>query len=135
MPGTAKARVMLVEDDPGVSNSLGKTLLAAGYVVITAANGMEAIRLWREGRGDVAIVDMFMPEKDGLETIVELQGLTPDVPIIAITGGGAYGRFDVLKDAERLGAVETFKKPFDTRALLAAVARILDNARGEKTGK
>jgi two-component system, chemotaxis family, chemotaxis protein CheY len=135
MPGTPKRRVMLVEDDPGVLTALGKTLLAAGYVVIPATNGAEAVRLWREGRSDLVILDMFMPEKDGLETIVELQGLTPDVPIIAITGGGTHGRFDVLKDAERLGAVETFKKPFDTRALLAAVARIVDNSRGEETGK
>jgi len=131
MPGTTKPRVMLVEDDPGVSQSLSKTLLAAGYVVVPAANGAEAVRLWLEGRSDLVILDMFMPEKDGLETIVELQGLTPNVPIIAITGGGIHGRFDILKDAQRLGAVETFKKPFDTRELLAAVARILEASRGD----
>jgi CheY-like chemotaxis protein len=122
---------MLVEDDPAVSQSLSKTLLAAGYVVVPAADGAEAVRLWLEGRSDLVILDMFMPEKDGLETIVELQSLTPNVPIIAITGGGTHGRFDILKDAKRLGAVETFKKPFDTRELLDAVARILESAGGD----
>lgn len=135
MPGTAKPRVMLVEDDPGVSRSLGRTLLAAGYVVVPATNGAEAVRLWQEGRSDLVILDMFMPEKDGLETIVELQSLTPDVPIIAITGGGTHGRFDILKDAERLGAIETFRKPFDTKTLLASVARILNHVRGDGDGR
>lgn len=132
MPGTAKPRVMLVEDDPGVLKSLGKTLLAAGYVVIPAANGAEAVRLWEEGRGgDLVVLDMFMPEMDGLETITALRIRSPYLPIIAISGGGTEQRFDILDQAELLGADQTFRKPFDPHALLAAISRYVDRARGE----
>lgn len=78
--------------------------------------------------GDLVIVDMFMPDKDGLETIIELRAYSPGIPIIAISGGGATGRVDILGDAKLLGAVETIKKPFSTNALLALVARSLANS-------
>ena len=122
-------RILLVDDDPDVRRSLGNALTKAGYEVVPAANGVEAIRQWRELHGgDLVILDMFMPEKDGLETIVELRSHSPGVPIIAISGGGTTGRLDILKDAKLLGAIETFEKPFSIHALLALVARTIANA-------
>ena len=66
-----------------------------------------------------------MPEKDGLETIIELRDHSPGVPIVAMSGGGTSGWVDVLKDAKLLGGVEALEKPFNARALLALVARTL----------
>lgn len=130
MTGTVKPRVLLVDDDPDVLRSLGKTLTNAGFGVVQAANGEEAVRRWRElNGGDLAIVDLFMPEKDGLETIVELRAYSPGVPIIAMSGGGITGRVDILKDAKLFGAVETLEKPFSTHELLALIARTLANAK------
>jgi CheY-like chemotaxis protein len=129
MTRTLKRRILLVDDDPDVRRSLGNTLAKAGYEVITAADGVEAVSLWRDLHGgDLVILDMFMPEKDGLETMVELRNHSPGVPIIAISGGGTSGRLDILEDARLLGAVETFEKPFSIHALLAKVARTIVQA-------
>ena len=125
-----RRRILLVDDDPDVRRSLQNALTKAGYEVVPAANGLEAIRQWRDLHGgDLVILDMFMPEKDGLETLVELRSLNPGVPIIAISGGGTTGRLDILEDAKLLGAIETFEKPFSIHALLALVARTIANAR------
>jgi CheY-like chemotaxis protein len=124
-----RRRILLVDDDPDVRRSLDATLTKAGYEVITAADGTEAVRRWRELHGgDLVILDMFMPEKDGLETMRELRSHSPGVPIIAISGGGTSGRLDILEDAKLLGAIETFEKPFSIHALLALIARTLVNA-------
>ena len=72
------------------------------------------------------MVDLFMPEKNGLETIVELRDHTPGVSVIAISAVGSE-RLDLLNDARMLGAVETLAKPFSRHALLAMVARLLAN--------
>jgi DNA-binding response OmpR family regulator len=117
-----RKRILLVEDDEGVRRPLSTWLTRAGYEVVVAADGAEAVRLWREmNGGDLAVIDMFLPEKDGLECIIELRTHSPGVPIIAISGGGGTGRVDILDDAKLLGAVATLQKPFDPRALLAMV--------------
>ena len=120
---------MLVDDDPDVRRSIGATLAAAGYEVIMAVDGDEALRHWRERNGaDLVLLDLFMPGKDGLETILELPSHAPGVPIIAMSGGGPTGRLDLLEHAKMLGAVETLEKPFSSRVLLEMVARLLVNA-------
>lgn len=125
-----RRRILLVDDDPDVRRALGAALTKAGYEVIPAADGDEAVRQWRQLHGgDLVILDMFMPEKDGLQTIIELRSQSPRVPIIAISGGGTTGRLDILKDAKLLGAIETFEKPFSIHALLALVARTITNSR------
>jgi DNA-binding NtrC family response regulator len=72
----------------------------------------------------LAIIDLFMPENDGLDCIVELRTHSPGLPIIAISGA-AEGRMDILQDAKLSGSVATLEKPFNPRALLALVAREL----------
>ncbi len=69
-----------------------------------------------------------MPEKDGIETTVELRAYSPNIPIIAMSGGGASTRLDVLESARLLGAVATIEKPFDKQALMELVARSLIGA-------
>jgi CheY-like chemotaxis protein len=129
MSEALKRRILLVDDDPEVLWSLGQVLMNAGYEVLKATDGAEALRLWRElNGGDLVILDLFMPEKSSLETIVELRAYSPGVPIIAISRGGSAGRVDLLENAKLLGAVATLEKPFSSHALLALVARTLANA-------
>ena len=130
----AQQRILVVEDDPGIRDSLAQLLTKAGYRVTQAANGSEAVRLWRESGGDLVILDLFMPEKDGIETIVELRAHSPGVLIIAMSGGGKdRKRIDLLKDAKLLGAVQTIEKPFNSEQMLALVARVLgESASGER---
>jgi CheY-like chemotaxis protein len=106
MAGTHKRRILVVDDEPEVLRLLEGTLTEAGYEVITASDGAEAVRRWRElNGGDLVILDILMPQKDGLETIIELKTHSPGVPIIAMSGGGSNDRLDILGDAKMLGGV------------------------------
>ena len=129
MTGTLKRRILLVDDEPEVVRLLAAALMEAGYEVITASDGAEAVRRWREiNGGDLAILDIVMPSKDGLETIIELRTHSPGVPIIAMSGGGSNDRLDILGDAKMLGAILTIRKPFHSEELLALVTEALLNA-------
>lgn len=123
-----KKRIMVVDDDSSVRSSLGKMLTVGGYDVILAADGADATRLWRQRGADLVILDIFMPEKDGIETIIELRAHSPNLPIIAMSGGGEDQHVDVLEDAKMLGAVATIVKPFDRHELMALVHRSLMGA-------
>jgi CheY-like chemotaxis protein len=75
---TLKRRILVVDDDVDVRRSLGQTLTMAGYEVMEAANGNEAVRRWLGSNGgDLVILDLFMPDKNGLELIVELRAHSP----------------------------------------------------------
>ncbi len=119
-------RIMLVDDDDGTRRALARLLQKAGYRVTEARNGEEAVRLWRNLDGDLVILDMFMPEKDGIETMVELRAHTPRVRIIALSGGGAKGRLDILEDAKLLGADLAIQKPFDPAELLSMIEQVFN---------
>jgi CheY-like chemotaxis protein len=127
--GPPKRRILLVDDDASVRDLLEAVLTEAGFEVIAAGDGDEALRLWRKLNGaDLAIVDMFMPRKDGIETIIELKTHSPAVPIIAMSGGGRDKELDILRSAKTLGAVLTLEKPFHTREILDLVTKALVTA-------
>ena len=127
--GTSKRRILLVDDDAGIRDLLEAVLTEAGFEVIAAADGDEALRLWRKLNGaDLAIVDMLMPHKDGIETIIELKTHSPAVPIIAMSGGGRNMGLDILGNAKTLGAVLTLEKPFHTKEMLELVTKALVTA-------
>ena len=122
---SAVARILLVDDEASIRRPLQRVLERAGHQVFTASNGREAVRLWRECSGDLVITDIQMPEKDGLETILELRQLSPHTPILAMSGGHPNCRVDVLADAVQLGAFRTIEKPFAIREMLEAVEQLL----------
>jgi DNA-binding response OmpR family regulator len=109
---------------------LQKVLEHAGYEVETASNGKTGLKLYRENPSDLIITDLVMPEKEGLETIMELRRTTPSVKILAISGGGRLKPHVNLVMAEKLGAAKSVAKPFSHQEILDAVAEILK--RGEK---
>jgi len=121
-----KRRILVVDDEESTRRSLEMLLTKAGYEVNQARNGSEALRVWRDHGGDLVIMDLLMPEKGGLETIVELLAYNPAIRIIAISGGGDTKRFDLLGDAGMLGAVLTIKKPFSPAEMMAMVDRALN---------
>ena len=129
-----KKRVLVVDDDASIRRTLEITLNRAGYAVTQARNGAEAVRLWRDLGTDLVILDLFMDEKDGIETIVELRAHSPGIRIIAMSGGGKdRKRMDLLKDAKLLGVVQTIEKPFSPEQMLALVALLLgESASGER---
>jgi CheY-like chemotaxis protein len=118
-------RILLVDDDDQLRESLARMLTARGYQVETAANGLEAMRSATRRGPDLVVIDLVMPEKEGLETIRELVQLPKPPPIIAMSGGVGKLAVDVLPVARRLGARETLHKPFGATDLIDAVQRVL----------
>ena len=125
-----RKRILVVDDEEGIRTALGKMLTMTGYEVLLAANGEEATRLWRERGVDLVILDVFMPLKDGVETMVELRARAPRLPILVMSGGGTKTPMDLLPEAKRLGATLTIRKPFEPAELVKLVAQALDGARG-----
>ena len=119
------ARILIIDDDVQILDMLRQTLELKGYEVVDATNGKEGIRLYRENPADLIITDIVMPEKEGIETIIELKRNFPDVKIIAISGGGRITPEGYLSMAKRLGANRTFEKPVERDELLAAVRELI----------
>lgn len=121
----AGKRIMVVDDDASIRRTLHILLSKAGHEVVQAADGLEAIRLWRAQAGDLVITDLHMPQKDGIETIIELLSHNPDIRIIAMSGGGQTKRLDLLGNLTLLGSVLTIEKPFTLAEMMAVVNRAL----------
>lgn len=118
-------RVLVVDDDPEMREAMARILGAAGYAVELAADGDQAIEVQRARPAEVLITDVFMPSRDGLETIQYFRVEYPDVGIIAMTGGSPTGRVDeYLKVANVAGANATLRKPFAAQALLDSVSSL-----------
>ncbi len=119
------ARILIIDDDDIIRRMLRLMLTKAGYDVLDAADGKEGIELFRENNVDLVITDLIMPEKEGLEMIMELKTDFPDVKIIAMSGGAQMGPEGYLQLADALGAQQTLKKPIARQELLGAIAEIL----------
>ena len=119
------ATVLIADDDQRVRELLKRMLETAGYETITASNGNEALKLYQAKKPDLLIIDIVMPEKEGIETIIELRNINPDVSIIAISGGGTVGPETYLGIAEKLGAKETIEKPIVKDELISKVSKVL----------
>jgi DNA-binding response OmpR family regulator len=114
-----------MDDDELLRGALRVALEGAGYEVMEAADGEAGLRLQRERGADLVVVDIFMPERDGLEVIKALQADTPQPKIIAVSGGGRMGQIEVLRAAAAFGAARTLLKPFPPRELLTAIRELL----------
>ena len=113
--------LLIIDDDASLRDGLRRTLRQAGYEVREASDGLQGLRTVEQSPVDLILLDIFMPGKEGLETIRELRRANPHVRIIAMSGGGSKGSFDVLKMATMLGAGRTLAKPFSREQLLEAV--------------
>lgn len=119
------SNILIVDDDAQVRAVLRRILEREGHEVAEAADGREGAQRFRDWPPDLVLMDIFMPEQEGLETIRELRWDFPDVKIIAISGGGKSGRLEPLDAARKFGAAVTLKKPISRQELLAAVAQVL----------
>ena len=114
-------RILVIDDEEQICEMLHKKLESAGYEVEEAPNGKVGLRLFREKPFDLVISDIFMPEKEGLETIRELRNDFPELKIIAITGGYSSGPDELLNVARMLGADHTFPKPFKLKEIVETI--------------
>jgi DNA-binding response OmpR family regulator len=119
------AKILIIEDEAPMRKLVGEFLRLAGYETVTASNGVEGMELAKEIQFDLVITDIIMPEKEGIEVIMDLRRQQPGLRIIAMSGGGRLSADDCLKLARKLGAKATLAKPFSGAELLAAVAAVL----------
>jgi len=114
--------IVVADDDPQIRDFLRTILTDAGYQVLEAKNGREAVQQVETSDVHLVITDLAMPEQEGIETIQKLHGLRPQLKIIAMSG-----RFPrpLLRMSEHLGAQESLAKPIDPDELLDAVARVM----------
>jgi DNA-binding NtrC family response regulator len=117
------ARILVIDDAAAVRELLEQMLRLAGHEVLLAGNGKEGLDLLRRQPVELVITDLFMPEKEGLETIQELQRDFSNLPVIAMSG--EPGMPSLLGIAKRFGAVKTIEKPFDRTEMMAAIDEAL----------
>jgi len=117
-------RILVIEDDDSVRKLIRRILEGAGYTVLEAPDGVQGVQVYREQHPDLVLTDIFMPGKEGLETILELGLLDPEVRIIAVSGGGNMGILNPLPMAAKLGALRTLSKPFSGKELVDLVEEI-----------
>ena len=113
--------ILIIDDDDSLRDALRRTLHKEGYTISEACEGRQGLKELEHSPVDLILLDMFMPDKDGLETIGELRRTYPKIRIIAMSGGGFKGTVDVLHVAKKLEARRTLNKPFTREQLLEAV--------------
>ena len=118
------ARILVIDDNPDIRDTLRWLLEGEGYVVSVAANGAEGLRLQQDEPADIVVTDIFMPEQDGIETLWKFREEFPNVPIIVMSGGGAARGTDYLSLARELGAEKALRKPLDPQELIDVVGQI-----------
>jgi CheY-like chemotaxis protein len=121
----SQPRILLVDDNDAIRTVLRRLLARSGFDVVEARNGVEALAAHRAQPADIVVTDLIMPEKEGLETILELRRMQPRLRIIAMSGGGRVRAQDYLKLAAALGASRTLAKPFSEAELLKAIQDLL----------
>jgi len=118
-------RILIIDDDTNIRTILGDILSIAGYEPLIAVDGNEGLQLLTENSCTLIITDLIMPEKEGIETIIEAKKSNPGIKIIAISGGGRIGATDYLSVASKIGADATLAKPFRNQELVDLVESLI----------
>jgi len=119
-------KIVVIDDDVQCNQLVCMILKHAGYEVRSANNGAEGLKMFMQERPDLVITDLYMPEKDGLETIMELRQTERKIRILAISGGALnINPADTLDTAEMFGADAIMAKPFNVETFLNKVKELL----------
>lgn len=114
-------KILVIEDNAIVRNTMTRILQSAGYAVVVANDGLRGIDAFRKEQPDLVISDIIMPEQEGIATIRQILNEKPGTKIIAISGGGRVGNTDFLQIARKMGAADALPKPFDPEDLLSRI--------------
>lgn len=115
------ARILIIDDDAMVRDAIRDILESRNHTVEEAHHGRDGLDRMRQGRFDLVITDIIMPEMEGVEAMLAIREEFPGVKVIAISGGGRTANYDFLGVAGKLGANKTLQKPFKRDDLLRAV--------------
>lgn len=118
-------KVLIIEDDELVRLTCRNLLKKEGHEVLEAENGAAGVDCFKKEKPDLVITDILMPDKEGLETIIEIRAINPDAKILAISSGGSTQNMSFLKMAKELGATYALKKPLKPDQLVAVTREMI----------
>ena len=119
------ARILLIDDDESFRGVLKVSLEQMGHTVTEACDGLSGLERFTAGVFDVVVTDLIMPDKEGIETIMDLRKLNPAVKIIAMSGGGRVTSVDYLQIARQVGAKQILAKPFLYEDMKVAIEELM----------
>ena len=115
--------MIIVDDEEFIRNLLLEELSSAGYKVLAAPDGNEAIQLLQENTFDLAVLDIQMPNVNGIEVLKHIHQNHPGLKVIMLTG---YGNLKYAMESREYGAVDFISKPFNISDVLSTIGRVLD---------
>ena len=118
------ATVCVIDDDQLVRRTICQALEAAGFRTVEAEDGIAGLETIERSQARVAVIDIIMPTREGLDVIVDATRRFPNLRILAVTGGGKVGPTDYLEMALQLGAHDALAKPFRNAELVKRVTRL-----------
>jgi CheY-like chemotaxis protein len=116
------AKVLVIDDEQGIRNLLDTLLRWKGYDVVLAASGQKGLECFRRERPDVLVLDLKMPEMDGLTVLRQIRSLDPIMPVIILTGAGTP---ETEQQVRAVGVTEYVEKEFSLHLLGDALKRLL----------
>jgi len=119
---SSKTKILVIDDELIVLKSCERILSEAGYEIETAQSSPQGLKLVDEGKFDVVLTDLKMPEISGMEVLKTVRESHPDVIVIMITG---YSTIQTAVEAMKLGAADYISKPFTPEELLDAISKAL----------
>jgi DNA-binding response OmpR family regulator len=119
------SKILLIDDEENARVLTAHFLELAGHEVVMAENGIKGLETADAETFDLIITDIIMPEKEGLETIIDFRKKNADLPILAISGGGILASEELLEMALSVGASAALCKPFNGKSLLEAISRAM----------
>jgi DNA-binding NtrC family response regulator len=124
----AAARILVVDDEADIRESLDYLLTQEGYVVDSAAGGLEGLRKMEAGAYDLVLLDLMMPDRPGMDVLRDVRRKDRETPILVIT---AYGSVPVAVEALKAGANDFFEKPWKNEKLLIEIGHMISKRRLE----
>src|SRR6266496_826913 len=127
-PSQVKGKILVIDDESDIREGLELLLTTEGYAVDLAQNGAEGLQKLESAPYDLALLDLMMPDKSGMEVLEEVRKRDRETPIFMIT---AYGSVEAAVNALKMGANDYFSKPWDNEKLIIEIERMISKRRLE----
>ena len=118
-------KILIIDDEKSIRNTLKEILAYEGYDVTEAQDGAEGVRLAEKDKFDIILSDIKMPKMDGIEVLEKLQEITPETPVVMISG---HGNIETAVEAIRKGAFDYISKPLDLNRMLVTIRNAMDRS-------
>ena len=119
------SKILVIDDEQGIRNLLDTLLSRKGYEVVLASNGQKGLELFRRERPDVVVLDLKMPEMNGLTVLQQIRQLNPVQPVVILTGAATA---EAEQQVRALGVTEFVEKEFSMHRLGDSLKRLLNSA-------